>query len=116
MPPKGWKTVNIPEYLYDMALKEWKEKGEEYTNRYGVHSFSGFLAEVIEDFFIYEHENTPKIESWLLEDVEGFVEMNHAELQRRLRIKSVKEFVEDAIITYLMYCQRILQRVNEKKP
>jgi len=41
--PEGWKTVSIPQEVYDKAKKYYDKHEEELKLQYGVHSFSGFL-------------------------------------------------------------------------
>lgn len=120
MPPKGWKTVDIPEYLYEQIKDEWKNNEKELRKKYGVHSFTGYLAEMVSESFMYDtgavlpkHLN-PLIDPALMEDLDDFVEANQSELRKRLKIGSIRQFVEEAVRLHLDYSRRIIERINEE--
>lgn len=45
--PEGWKTISIPQDLFDGLVEEWDKNKEVYEIRYGVTSFSGFVAKIL---------------------------------------------------------------------
>lgn len=43
MPRKGFKSITIPDDVYDFFFDEWKRHQEQYRIE-GVRSFSGFIS------------------------------------------------------------------------
>jgi len=52
MPPTGFKSITVRQEAYDMLMKEYKEKSQEWLMRHGITAFSGYvtfrLSELIE--------------------------------------------------------------------
>lgn len=119
MPKKGWKTVTLPEYLYDLIRSEWEGNTEENRKKYGVRSFTGFLAEKVQESFLYDtgsvepRDLNPLVESWLMEDLDDFIEGNRAELRKYLRIRNIREFVEESLELHMNYCKGIIERIKK---
>ena len=117
---KGWKTVIIPTDLYDFYKELWESQKEDYRREYGVRSFSGLLRAKLWESISYdwkgEYNDNPLIDDWLLGDLDEFIEMNYQDLRRYLKIRNLREFVEDGLVVHIGYCRRILERINKRKP
>ena len=46
MPPKGHKSVTIPDELYDKLWQKW-QKSKDELKRKGVNSFSSFVSQYL---------------------------------------------------------------------
>ena len=47
MPRKGWKSISVPERVYNYFREGWEQNKEEYEIKYGVTSFSGFVCQLL---------------------------------------------------------------------
>ena len=47
--------------------------------------------------------------------LDDFVEEHHIELRRHLNIKSVREFIEEAIRLHMDYSRRVLEKADERE-
>jgi len=120
MPPKGWKSVTIPLELWEYSKRVFEAEKEEFVKKSGANNYTSWMTSKLWESFLYEYEEpddaprNPLISNYILEDVYEFVEAHNSDLRRRLKIRNMREFIEDAIKTYLGYCGRVIQRVNEK--
>ena len=63
MPRNGWKTITVPEYVYNRFKKEYDEKKEEYHLKFGISSFSAFIAKLLsERLEKLERKERPRLE------------------------------------------------------
>ena len=46
-PPKGWKSISVPEDVYEYFREKWEKNKKEYKIKYGVTSFSGFVSRIL---------------------------------------------------------------------
>jgi len=58
MPPKGWKSISVPEGVYNYFRDKWEKNKEEYKIKYGVTSFSGFVSRILYDLVQREKKST----------------------------------------------------------
>lgn len=59
MPPPGWKSITVPEEIYDYFYKKWEKNRERYRREYGITSFTGFVAKLLNDMMnVYEERGT----------------------------------------------------------
>ncbi len=56
MPKEGYKSVTIPDDVYDFFWKKWEQLKDEYRAKYGVRSFSGFVTKVMNDMLELESQ------------------------------------------------------------
>jgi len=49
MPPKGWKSISVPEAVYKYFKEQWEKNKVHYQIKHGVTSFSGFVSRFLAD-------------------------------------------------------------------
>lgn len=47
MPPKGWKSITVPQETYDYFFRKWKKDKEKYRLECGITSFTGFVSKML---------------------------------------------------------------------
>lgn len=119
MPPKGWKSITIPDNLYEYSMGIYLTEDKNFKKENKNVSYGNWVAEklwsVLTNDLEEEKANQPKIEDSLLEDMNDLFSLHHTELRRQFKIRNHKEFVEDAIKVYLNLCYTVIQRNAEKK-
>ena len=45
--PEGWRTVSVPEDIYNYLVEKWEKNKKEYKIRFGVSSFAGFVGRIL---------------------------------------------------------------------
>jgi hypothetical protein len=46
MPPKGFRTITVPEDVYDYFWQEWTKRKQECAKK-GIRSFSAFVTTMV---------------------------------------------------------------------
>ena len=59
MPPPGWKSITVPQEIYEFFYKRWKKDKERYRREYGITSFTGFVSKLLNDMLL-EYEKRDK--------------------------------------------------------
>jgi hypothetical protein len=53
MPRKGYRSITVPDDVFDYFKKEWEKHEEEYRRK-GVRSFSGFISKKLTELMELE--------------------------------------------------------------
>lgn len=59
MPVKGYKSITVPDDIYDYFKKKWEERKTELRLK-GIRSFSAFVTKYLNDALEQETQHTPK--------------------------------------------------------
>ena len=59
LPPPGWKSITVPQEIYEFFYKRWKKDKERYRREYGITSFTGFVSKLLNDMLL-EYEKRDK--------------------------------------------------------
>lgn len=53
--PEGWKTISIPEDIYEYIHEEWENDKKILRRRYGIRSFSGYVHFLLRELLEINH-------------------------------------------------------------
>jgi hypothetical protein len=60
MPKEGYKSITVPDDVYDYFWNKWQQSKEEYRAKHGIRSFSGFVTKFMNDMIELELQKEPK--------------------------------------------------------
>jgi hypothetical protein len=60
MPKEGYKSITVPDDVYNYFWNKWQQSKEEYRAKHGIRSFSGFVTKFMNDMIELETQKEPK--------------------------------------------------------
>jgi hypothetical protein len=60
MPKEGYKSITVPDDVYEYFWNKWQRSKDEYRAKYGIRSFSGFVTKFMNDMIELEIQKAPK--------------------------------------------------------